>query len=93
MNPNNAIILVVVLITLIIGLGTWFLVHALNTGLTDYAQSRLYRDYPVGAGGVTYVPAAPMPTPTGPPPAPAPAPAPSTNAASEKSEKTSKTEP
>ena len=83
MNPNDAIILVIVLITLVLGLGTWFLIHAFNKGLSDLANSRLSRGWPVGAGGVVYAPAVQMSAP----PADATKPA-----ASEKSDTTSKSE-
>lgn len=75
MNPNDAIVLTIVLITLILGLGTWLLVHATNRGLSIYANERLSRGYPVNAGGVTWVPAA----------APAPVPPTPTTATTEKS--------
>jgi len=68
MNPNNAIILMIVLITLILGLGTWFLIHAFNTGLSEFANNRLYRGYPVGAGGLRYMPPVAMPGVAPPPP-------------------------
>jgi len=86
MNPNNAIILIIVLIALILGLGTWFLIHAFNTGLSEFANNRLYRGYPVGAGGVRYVPPVAMAGPVPPPPAAAS----TTTVGTEQSEKSSK---